>query len=132
MRLIPDNVWAVLTIWQEARGESFAGMVAVAEVILRRTEQKYFSDGTVAGTVLRDRQFSGWNNSDPNRVKAATLDTDDRIVKSCAAAWTEALNGSNLTKDALHYYNPAAADPEWAKDMIVVARIGRHCFLVEK
>src|SRR5512139_929735 len=97
MRLIPDYVWATLTIWQESRGESFAGMVGVAEVIHRRTQMKYFSDGTVAGTVLRDRQFSGWNNSDPNRIKAALLDSDDRLVKLCAAAWAEALNGSDLT-----------------------------------
>lgn len=131
MHLIPDYVWATLTIWMEARGESYAGMVAVAEVIYRRTQRKYFSDGTVAGTVLRDRQFSGWNNSDPNRVKAAVLDSEDRVVKLCARAWQEAIAGSDMTKGALHYYNPAVCDPEWAKGMTVVARVGKHAFLKE-
>lgn len=90
-----------------------------------------FSDGTVASTVLWPYQFSGWNTKDPNRRKVATLDTDDRLVQACARAWQEAVNGSDLTKSATHYYAPAIVTPEWASKMTVTARIGRHCFLKE-
>jgi spore germination cell wall hydrolase CwlJ-like protein len=132
MRLIPDATWATMTIWQEARGESFDGMVAVAEVILRRTMKKMFSDGTVASTVLWPYQFSGWNTKDPNRIPVAKLDDTDRIVTACMRAWQEALEGSNLTKGATHYFAPAIVNPEWASRMTVTARIGRHVFLKEE
>ena len=130
MRLIADYLWGVMTVWQEARGEPFDGKVAVAEVILRRTKLKYRSDGSIASTCLRDRQFSGWNNSDPNRIKAATLDSMDPGVQDCVKAWTEAADrGSNLVPGATHYFNAHIVSPPWAKDAEVVAVIGNHTFL---
>lgn len=131
-RLILDWVWGVLTVWLEARGESFKGKVAVAEVILKRTSMKYFSDGTVAGTCLRDRQFSGWNNTDPGRIKAVKLDDSDPVAKECIEAWNEATQGSNLTGQAVHYYNPKVCTPDWAKGAEIVATIGNHLFVIPK
>lgn len=51
-----DEALAALTVYLEARGESFAGKLAVAAVIRNRMERRYQSDGTIAGTVLRPRQ----------------------------------------------------------------------------
>lgn len=130
--LVTDDYWGIATVWQEARGESYEGKVAVAEVILKRTARKYFSDGTVAGTCLRDRQFSGWNNADPNRVKAAKLDTNDPVVQECVCAWAEAKNGSNRTGEAIHYFNPHDCSPKWAEGAKVIAQIGRHRFVIPK
>ena len=59
-RLIPEDKLAILTIAQEALAEPFEGKLAVAEVIRNRMKQRYMSDGTVEGTVLRAWQFSGW------------------------------------------------------------------------
>jgi N-acetylmuramoyl-L-alanine amidase len=131
VKLIPDYLWGVLTVWQEARGEPFAGKVAVAEVILRRTQKKFFSSGdSIASTCLWPLQFSGWNAKDPNRIKAAVLDTTDPDVQDCVKAWCEAADrGSNLVPDALHYYNANIVNPPWAKDAEVVAVIGNHTFL---
>lgn len=131
MRLVPDSAWGVMTVWSESRSESFAGMVAVGEVVWRRTVMGIFSKGTVASTVLWPYQFSCWNTKDANRLLVATLDTDDRLVQTCARAWQEAINGSDLTKGGTHYYNPAIVTPGWAHKMTVTARIGRHCFLKE-
>mgnify|MGYP001567218527 FL=1 len=58
MKLVPDATWGLITLWMEGRGETHAGKVAIAEVILNRTKQKYSSVGTVAGTCLRAFQFS--------------------------------------------------------------------------
>jgi spore germination cell wall hydrolase CwlJ-like protein len=132
MRLIPDDTWGILTIWMEARGESYDGKVAVAEVIQKRTARKFFSDGTVAGTCLKDRQFSGWNNGDPNRIKAATLDDTDPVVNECINAWKEAKTGRNLTGTAVHYYNSSVCFPIWAEGARVVTRIGAHTFVIPK
>lgn len=132
MKLIPDEAWGVTTVWMEARGEPYDGKVAVAEIIQKRTAKKFFSDGTVASTCLKDRQFSGWNNTDPNRLKAVSLDDEDPIVNECINAWKEAKSGRNLTGEALHYYNSAVSFPIWAQGARVVTRIGKHTFVVPK
>jgi len=129
MRLIQDYLWGILTVWQEARGESYQGMRAVAEVIQRRAKKKYMSDGTVAGTVLRDRQFSGWNAADPNRIKAAVLDTSDPTVSECVRAWLDAERGDDIVPGACHYFNANLVSPPWAKGADVVAVIGNHTFV---
>lgn len=134
MRLISDDIWAVLTIWQEARGELQPGKVAVAEVIRNRTQQHHQSDGTVAGTVLKAAQFSGWNTRDPNRLACARLEDTDPQVIACREAWQEALDGSNVTHGALYYLNPKAVPelPAWVDVMDEVAVIGRHHFFRPK
>lgn len=136
MRLVPDWVWAVMTIWQECQGEDFDSKVAVAEVIRQRTRLKYMSDGTVPGTVLWPLQFSGWNSVDPSpkyreRIECAKLRTDDPVVKECMAAWEKSV-GSSLSKGAVLYYNPKICKPSWAKNCVVVARVGAHEFLIPK
>ena len=51
-----DETLAALTVYLEARGESFAGKMAVAAVIRNRMKMKYQSDGTIRGPVLRRSQ----------------------------------------------------------------------------
>lgn len=134
MRLVPDDAWAVMTIWQEARSEPYMGMLAVAEVIRNRMRAKFFSDGTVVGTVLRDRQFSGWNNRDPNRIPSAQIRIDSSFVWQCAKAWDEAMArpGSQVAQGAFSYFNPAVVVPPWKVDFRLVATIGAHEFYVPK
>ena len=131
MRLIPDHILGIITVLQEAEGEPYEGKVAVAEVILRRTKRKYFSDGTVTGTCLRRLQFSGWNSDAANRIRTVKADTDDQMVHDCIRAWADAEAGSNLSKDAMHYFNPQLCSPVWAESAKVVARIGNHTFVRE-
>jgi spore germination cell wall hydrolase CwlJ-like protein len=136
IRLVPDWKWAVITIMQEAQGEPYSTKLAVAEVILRRTKAGYFSDGSVAGTVLWPLQFSGWNAHDDTpkyreRVECAKIMEDDPVVMECIKAWHEAENGSNLTKGAYLYYNPAISNPAWAKKCIETAVIDKHRYMRE-
>ncbi|HTM09558.1 MAG TPA: cell wall hydrolase [Verrucomicrobiae bacterium] len=131
MRLISDTALAAITIWQEARGEPYEGKLAVAEVIRNRMRERYASDGTVAGTVLRPKQFSGWNSDDTNRIPSLKIDDNDPIAAECIRAWKEATEKNTcVAKRALLYYAPALALPGWAKGCLEVARIGRHAFLV--
>lgn len=147
-RLISDDALAAVTIWQEARGEPYDGKVGVAEVIRNRMAQRYMSDGTVAGTVLRAAQFSGWNTIDRNRIPSVQIDSDDECVQDCLRAWHDALAGSDRVGPALHYLNVDLAKklgggllPLWAADptdptqvdeRLVTARIGRHTFFRKK
>lgn len=135
MRLISDDVLGIATVLQEAEGESFDGKVAVAEVILRRTKERYASDGTVAGTVLAPLQFSGWNSVSPNRVRTVKMDMTDPVVVECAKAWAAAKSGkTNVSCGALLYYNPKAikSRPDWAAPDKArqVAQVDQHIFFV--
>lgn len=47
-----------LNVYQEAGGESDDGKAAVARIVKNRMAHKFFSDGTVYGTVLAKDQFS--------------------------------------------------------------------------
>jgi N-acetylmuramoyl-L-alanine amidase len=128
--LVPDDIWAILTIWQEARGETHIGRVAVGEVIRNRMKRKYTSDGTASGTCLRAWQFSGWNTDDPNRVGCAKLDTEDPMVKDCVRAWLESAT-SNYTNGAVLYYAKTMPKvPDWANSSKVsfIKEIGNHRF----
>lgn len=129
MRLIADYLLGVVTIFQESEGEPYEGKVAVAEVILRRTKQKYMSDGTVVGTCLRRKQFSAWNDDAPNRIRSLQIDTSVPAVNDCVRAWEEAQRGSNLVPGCLHYFAHNLVSPPWAKDAEVVKVIGNHTFV---
>lgn len=134
MRLVSEDTLAIITIFQEARGESWEGKLAVAEVIRNRMRQKYSSDGTVSGTVLRAFQFSGFNTQDPNRIPSFRIDGDDPVVKECEKAWKESEQTleirSSITKGAVLYYNPTIViqKPKWVDLSVEVARVGPHVF----
>ena len=145
MRLVSERALVAVVVWQEARGEPYEGKVGVCEVIRNRTQRKYSSDGTVTGTILWGRQFSGMNPNDPNRIPSFTIDSDDPIVQECLRAWDEAREGSNRVEGAVHYLNVALTRrllgghlPAWAADPAnpaepnphrVTAVLGQHHFL---
>ena len=132
-RLISERALAILTIAQEALKEPYEGKLAVAEVIRNRMQQKYSSDGTVEGTVLKPYQFSGWNTADITRIKSMRWDDQWQEMRDCARAWDEALNGSDIVKGAVLYYAPKVVpEPKWARPEYAtqVASIGGHLFFV--
>ncbi len=126
--VIPD-FWAVMTIIQEASGEGLVGMQAVGEVIRTRKDNKIFSDGTVAGTVLWPYQFSGWNTKDPNRIRVANMRLDDEVTLAAIKAWKMS-KSSFITKGSTHYLNPSIVTPlpDWANTSNLRVVIGSHNF----
>lgn len=56
--MIADADLVALNIMQEAGAEIDDGKAAIARVTLNRMNKKFFSDGTVTGTVLTKDQFS--------------------------------------------------------------------------
>ena len=127
MRLLDLVVLGPITILQEAEGEPFDGKIAVGEVIRRRMKQKFWSDGTVEGTVLRPLQFSGWNGNAPNRLRTVRADDTDPVVQDCIRAWEKSTT-STLVPGATHYFSVLMADPYWAKTFRFVGQIGKHRF----
>lgn len=134
--LIADWQLIVATIIQEARLESLKGMTMVAEVIRDRTRTKFNSDGTIAGTILRAKQFSGWNDSeDKVRIASVKIDLADNATQKALYAYKDAFEnntyyamGANLYH--ADYMNPY---PEWTKSPNVVrlTQEGHHIFYRE-
>lgn len=134
-RILTEETLAIVTIAQEALGEPYMGKVAVAEVILNRMRLKYSSDGTVAGTVLRAWQFSGWNTDAMGRIRMAKIDDTEGAVADCRKAWEEAKRGSNVTGGAVLYYAPGLVSmPKWARpeNANQTAEVGGHVFYAPK
>lgn len=130
MRLLSDDTLAALTVYLEARGEPAEGKAAVSMVIRNRMGKKFFSDGTVAGTILRPWQFSAWDSETPGRAAAANLDDADPAVLACLDAWHLSVLDDAGIGDAMLYYAPLAVKrvPNWADPGHFVREIGRHRF----
>lgn len=115
-------------LYFEARGESLAGQVAVAEVILNRVDDQAYPD-TVCGVVRQGYdsdgpcQFSFYCDGKPEDVKNHEL--FERIGK---IAWVM-LDGKPriLTGKATHFHS-TAVHPSWAGHMVRTAQIGAHIF----
>lgn len=127
-RLIPDDVWAILCIYAEARGEPYEGQVAVGNVIRNRMRKKFFSDGTVVGTVTQPKQFSWMNDGDRQRTAVLAARWEHPQIATAAKAWFESEH-VNHVQDALLYHADYVA-PYWSKahGIELVVRIGRHLF----
>lgn len=122
--------WECLTeaLYFEARGESLAGVVAVAEVILNRVDSADYPD-TVCGVVgqggrgLYNCQFT------------YRCDGLADVVHERTAWWAAGqvasymLNGAprTLTEGATHYHT-LAVNPSWASRFPRTATIGYHHF----
>ena len=125
---LTDEQLAALTIYLEARGESFAGKLAVAAVIRNRMNAKYHSDGTVKGTVLKRLQFQPWNYAKPEVVRHRISQSR---MKDSLLAWRMVQDGRTVVDGALLFYNPRLVKtPFWATVSHKVASIGGHEFFV--
>jgi N-acetylmuramoyl-L-alanine amidase len=101
----------------EARGEPYAGQVAVGAVVLNRVEHPSFPD-TVAGVVYQPGAFDAVYDGQVNMAPA----------ESSQRAAREALNGSDPSGGAIYYYNPATATNQWIRSRQIIATIGKHVF----
>ena len=137
-------------IYHEARGESFAGKVAVANVTHNRVNSIKYPD-TYCGVVYQAQMYVNWRGNEvPARHKCQfswycdgksddiVLKTaDGKIIKSHMLAWEESLqiatqmiqgNLPDITDGATHYYNHNIAQPYWAGYYVQVVQIDNHTF----
>lgn len=144
-----------LCVWTEARGEPYEGKAAVARVIFNRMHAKWFSDGTVPGTVLAKDQFSGFWFSMVEGHYARVCDTlaqaearaalllltvqVDPVWPDCKQACMDGSPGSGYAPGpvwavfsaeprALLYANLSISSPIWATADKKVCTIYSHTF----
>ncbi|MBR1925536.1 MAG: spore cortex-lytic enzyme [Clostridia bacterium] len=106
-------------IHAEARGEPYAGQVAIGAVILNRVASSKFPN-TISGVIYQPYAFTAVNdgqiNLEPNQ--------------SAYNAARDALNGWDPSHGALYYYNPKTATSSWIWSRTVLVTIGNHKFAI--
>lgn len=116
-----DVYWLAKAIYAEARGEPFAGQVAVGAVILNRVKSGEFPD-TITGVILQ--QGRGTYQFSPVQDGSIKLEPDELALQAAL----QAICGWDPTGGALFFYNPRTATDDWIRTLPVVARIGNHVF----
>lgn len=106
-------------IYAEARGEPYAGQVAVGAVILNRVKSSKFPN-TIYGVIYQPYAFTcvsdGQINLEPNQT--------------AYNAARDAMNGWDPSYGALYYYNPATAKSSWIWSRKILVTIGKHNFAI--
>ncbi|CAI9389051.1 MULTISPECIES: cell wall hydrolase [Bacillaceae] len=103
----------------EAKGEPFAGKVAVADVVLNRVENKQFPD-SVESVIYEKNAFQPVQNGSIQK----------KADKESRKAVEEALKNGKENKELLYFYNPDTATSDWIFSRTVVKRIGNHAFSI--
>ena len=115
------------TIYGEARGEGIKGMQAVANVVMNRVKAGGWYGASVKDVVLKPKQFSCWNENDPNR--AIILAANDAQLAQARSIAEQAIAGTlpDITGGATNYHAKSIT-PYWAASMTKTATIGNHVF----
>jgi hypothetical protein len=149
-----DDELMATCIADEAANQPYEGKVAVGRVIRNRMALGYESDGTVAGTILKRFQFSGfWFAMQAGRYAEIEFDAAGAAARAtslfeefstqpiwadCQRAVADSAAGSGfaggpqfqkLTARTVLYFNPAiCAAPAWASPDKLDAIIYQHAF----
>jgi len=116
------------TAYGEARGEGDEGIRAVLHVMRNR---KLLGDDTSYSEVaLKPRQFSAWNQGDPNRELIQSLGEEELADTRDIAEEVLSGESEDPTGGATHYHAKEVS-PKWASEMRPTATIGRHRFYRE-
>ncbi len=103
----------------EARGEPYAGQVAVAAVILNRVRHSSFPN-TIAGVIYQPGAFTAVSDGQIN----VAISSGSTVLKACQ----DAMNGWDPSGGAIYYFNPDTATNAWIWSRELIVQIGKHRF----
>jgi N-acetylmuramoyl-L-alanine amidase len=104
-------------IYSEARGEPYAGQVAVGAVLMNRIGSSHFPDN-IYDVVFQPGAFTAVDDGQ------YTLTPN----KSAYLAAQDALRGWDPTHQSLYYFNPVTATSKWIWSRPQTITIGQHIF----
>ena len=104
-------------VYGEARGEPYAGQVAVAAVVLNRVKSSSFPN-TIAGVIYQKGSF---NVIDDGQINLSPNSTAKKAAQ-------DALNGWDPSYGAIYYFNPNTATNKWIWSRPMTVTIGKHRF----
>ncbi|WKU21778.1 cell wall hydrolase [Priestia megaterium] len=101
----------------EAKGEPYAGKVAVATVVLNRVDSDSFPN-SIHDVIYQGTQFTPVQNGEIN--KAADAEAKKAV--------NEALAFRGQGKGSLFFFNPDKTSDQWLRQKQVTITIGNHIF----
>lgn len=104
-------------VYGEARGEPYAGQVAVAAVVLNRVKSSSFPN-TIAGVIYQKGAF---NVVDDGQINLSPNSTAKKAAQ-------DAVNGWDPSYGAIYYFNPNTATNKWIWSRPMTVTIGKHRF----
>jgi N-acetylmuramoyl-L-alanine amidase len=107
-------------IHHEAKGESFAGKLAVGNVVLNRTSSSQFPK-SVCAVVKQRKQFSWYKGNDVVLHAEVSQDTRKAARKAMASA-----------RDNVMFFHATYVAPGWSKKMQRRFTVGNHVFYAMK
>lgn len=112
-----DKALMAKLVRAEAEGESYAGKVAVATVVLNRVDSSGFPNN-VHDVIYQSGQFTPVANGEINKP------TNSDSVK----AVNEAIGFRGKGQGSLFFYNPKTSTSKWILSRKVTIVIGNHTF----
>ena len=106
-------------IYAEARGEPYAGQVAVGAVILNRVKSSKFPN-SIYGVIYQPYAFTCVSDG---QIKLEPNQTAYNAAR-------DAMNGWDPSYGALYYYNPNTATSSWIWSRQILVTIGKHNFAI--
>ncbi|MBQ3409553.1 MAG: spore cortex-lytic enzyme [Clostridia bacterium] len=104
-------------VYAEARGEVYAGQVAIAAVVLNRVRNSSFPN-SISGVIYQPGAFTAVSDGQINLTPNSTA----------RKAAQDALNGWDPTYGSIYYFNPNTATSSWIWSRPYVVTIGKHRF----
>ncbi|MFC4403277.1 cell wall hydrolase [Gracilibacillus xinjiangensis] len=127
--LIPEAISAsdkqlmAKLVHAEAKGEPYAGKVAVATVILNRVDHKDFPD-SVAGVIYETYNNGLFYAFSPVKDGAINQPADAESI----SAVNEAIAFRGQGQGSIFFYNPETAVNKWISSRQITIKIGNHVF----
>jgi spore germination cell wall hydrolase CwlJ-like protein len=115
-----------LTLWGEARNQSFDGKHAVGSVIWTRAQAK---PSKLSAVCLDRKQFSCWQKGKFTQARPDMRKPIDRKSWSdCVVIAGQMVDGSFLPSLKSKHYHEASIQPYWSVNMKMLASVGSHKF----
>ena len=127
-----DHDTLARTCYGEARGEPDVGVAAVAWVVVNRVARRAWYGSDIGGVCLKPKQFSCWNDDDPNRplVQGTSL-ADHNFVRCFCISGLVLLGLVQDPTDGATHYHALGIFPSWARMMRKTGVVGSQVFYVE-
>lgn len=115
-----------LTLWGEARGESFAGKYAVASTIWNRAKGK---PANLAHVCTAPKQFSCWRNRRfTHKLPDLRNAQENRAWMDCVTLADLMTTGKFKPDTKATHYHEHTIRPYWAGEYRALASVGGHHF----
>jgi N-acetylmuramoyl-L-alanine amidase len=116
-----DLYWLSRIISAEAKGEPFAGQIAVGNVVLNRVKSSQFPS-TVKGVIFDTKYGTQFSPVASGTIYNTPTASSIRAAKIC-------LEGYSLSTKMIYFYNPSIATSSWiGRTRPYIMTIGNHKF----